>query len=93
MSMYGKYPKVKIDGKWVEQNGLNGAPKAWPTTDCSQDKRLTVQAQANELNINQIMKKVEKGQMVKGVANEGTFADVSRFNGTGRCHYYGSRGR
>lgn len=81
MSMYGKYPQVKIDGKWVEQNGLNGAPKAWPTTDCSKDVRLTVQAQANETDINQIMKRVEKGLMVNANATEGRFEDISEFNG------------
>lgn len=81
MSMYGKYPKVKVNGVEVEQNGLNGAPKAWPTTDCSKDKLLTVQAQENETNINQIMKKIEKGQMINAYMNEGVFEDISEFDG------------
>lgn len=81
MSMYGKYPKVKVGDQWVEQNGMNGAPKAWPTTDCSKDKILTVQAQKNETDINQIMKKIEKGMMVNTVAEEGRFEDISDFDG------------
>lgn len=81
MSMYGKYPKVKIDGKWVEQNGIDGAPKAWPTTDCSNDPILTVQAQRNEVDINQIMKKVEKGMMLNLNEKQGVFQDISEFDG------------
>lgn len=79
--MYGKYPKVQKDGKWVEQNGLDGAPKAWPTTDCSKDPILTVQAQRNDTDINQIMKKIEKGMMLNINQKEGTFQDISEFNG------------
>lgn len=81
MSMYGKYPKVKINGEWVEQNGLNGAPKAWPTTDCSKDPLLTVQAQRNDVDINQIMKKIEKGMMINVNPFEGRFEDISEFDG------------
>lgn len=81
MSMYGKYPKVKINGEWVEQNGLNGAPKAWPTTDCSKDKILTVQSAKNDTDINQIMKKVEKGMMLDFTMGEGRFEDISEFSG------------
>lgn len=80
MSMYGKYPKVQLNGKWVEQNGLDGAPKAWPTTDCSKDKVLTVQSLRTEVDINQIMKKVEKGMMLD-VQNDGVFDDISEFDG------------
>lgn len=81
MSMYGKYKPVVVDGKLVEQNGLNGAPKAWPVTDCSKDKMLTVQAQRNDCDINQIMKKIEKGMLVNTTALEGRFEDVSEFDG------------
>lgn len=80
MSMYGKYPKVKVNGEWVEQNGLNGAPKAWPTTDCSKDERLTVQAQANECDINTIVKRMEKGMLLNTNQNEGVFQDVSEYS-------------
>lgn len=81
MSMYGKYPKVKVDGLYVEQNGLNGAPKAWPTTDCSKDKIITVQAPRDEVNINVIMKKIEKGMMINSNTGEPTFQDISEFDG------------
>lgn len=81
MSMYGKYPKVKINGVWVEQNGLNGAPKAWPTTDCSKDKILTVQAPREEVDINKIMKRIEKGMMVNNNDLEGRFEDISEYDG------------
>lgn len=82
MSMYGKYPKVKNEfGEMVEQNGLNGAPKAWPTTDCSGDVRLTVQAPRDEVDINKIVKKIEKGQLVDINAREGVFQDISDFDG------------
>lgn len=81
MSMYGKYPKVNVNGEWVEQNGLNGAPKAWPATDCSNDPVITVQAQRNDVDINQIMKRVEKGMMLNVNANEGRFEDISEFDG------------
>lgn len=80
MSMYGAYPKVKNSkGEWVEQNGLNGSPKAWPTTDCSKDKNLTVQSARNETNINQIMKRIEKGQLINTNLQEGRFEDISEF--------------
>lgn len=82
MSMYGKYPKVKnAEGQWVEQNGLNGAPKAWPTTDCSKDKILTVQAPREEVDINQIIKRYEKGMMINQLAEEPRFEDISEFEG------------
>lgn len=81
MSMYGKYPKVKIGDSWVEQNGLGGAPKAWPTTDCSADPLITVQSQKNDVDINQIMKRVEKGMMLNVNSNEGRFEDISEFDG------------
>lgn len=80
MSMYGKYPKVKVDGKWVEQNGLNGAPKAWPTTDCSNDKKLTVQAPRTEVDINVIVKRMQAGKMPE-IRQNGKFEDVSKFEG------------
>lgn len=80
MSMYGKYPQVKVNGVFVEQNGLNGAPKAWPTTDCSKDKILTVQAPKDEVDINKIMARVAKGQMIGGLEN-GRFMDVSEYDG------------
>lgn len=79
--MYGKYPKVNINGKWVEQNGLDGAPKAWPATDCSKDKMLTVQAPRNEVDINEIMRKAEKGMMINGLDKEPRFEDISEFDG------------
>lgn len=81
MSMYGAYPKVKINGVLVEQNGLNGAPKAWPTTDCSKDPILTVQAPREEVNINSIMKRIEKGQLVDAGPGEQVFQDISEFEG------------
>lgn len=77
MSMYGKYPKVKINGKEVEQNGLDGAPKAWPTTDCSKDKIITVQSLKDEVDINKIIKKMEKGMIPE--FSEGMYMDVSEF--------------
>lgn len=80
MSMYGKYPQVKIDGKFVEQNGLNGAPKAWPTTDCSKDKVMVTQSLKDEVDINKIMEKIAKGQMMENL-KEGIFEDISEYNG------------
>lgn len=81
MSMYGKFPRVMFNGKLVEQNGLDGAPKAWPTTDCSKDVRLTVQAPREEVDINRIVKKMEKGQLVGVNGVVGRFEDLSQFDG------------
>lgn len=78
MSMYGKYPKVKVNGKWVEQNGLDDNPKAWPTTDCSKDVRLTSQAPREDVDINKIVKRMEAGMLVDSrILREGVYEDVS----------------
>lgn len=81
MSMYGKYPKVKnLNGDWVEQNGIDGAPHAWPTTDCSKDKRLTVQSSREEVDINNIAKKMKLGYQ-PDISQGGRFEDISEFDG------------
>lgn len=82
MSMYGKYPKImKDNGKEIEQNGLDGSPKAWPTTDCSKDVRLTSQAAREEVDINKIVKRMEAGQMIDSrIIREGVYEDVSELN-------------
>lgn len=86
MSMFGKYSKVKIDGSFVEQNGLDGAPKAWPTTDCSQDVRLTSQAPREEVDINSIVKRMESGKMVDSrILREGVYEDVSGIGDLADC--------
>ena len=81
MSMFGKYPPVVVEGKLVEQNGLNGAPKAWPTTDCSKDPVIASQSQKDAVDINKIVSKMEKGLAVSVLQREGSFDDVSMFDG------------
>lgn len=81
MGMFGKYPKVKVGDKWLEQNGMDGAPKAWPTTDCSKDVRLTSQAPREDVDINKIVAKMNKGLAVAGNPALGKFDDVSEFGG------------
>ena len=87
MSMFGKYPKVKNkNGEFVEQNGVNGAPKAWPTTDCSKDVRLTSQAQREDVDINKIVKRMESGQMLDSrILREGVYEDVSEIGDLADC--------
>lgn len=78
--MYGKYPKVMENGKLVEQNGLNGAPKAWPVSDKFEPVK-TVQAAKDEVDINKIMQRIEKGQMMDMLKDDGRFEDISEFEG------------
>lgn len=71
MSMYGKYPKV---------NGKEQVAR--PSVDCSGDKVLTVQSDADEANINKIVAKMEKGQMsFRMNAAPPFYGDVSEFDG------------
>lgn len=85
--MFGKYPKVKNkNGEFVEQNGVNGAPKAWPTTDCSKDVRLTSQAQREDVDINKIVKRMESGQMLDSrIIREGVYEDISDIGDLASC--------
>jgi len=78
--MYGKNKKVKIGENWYEQNGRNGTKRP----KCSVEKyeqTLTSQSYKDECDINKIMAKIEKGQMVDRLVRDGRFDDVSEFEG------------
>lgn len=47
--------------------------------DCSKDKSLTVQAPADEVDINKIMARIEKGHPVMTSTGEPFYRDVSEF--------------
>lgn len=49
--------------------------------DFSKTKSLTVQAPTDEVDINKIMARIQKGQTVMTSAGEPWFGDVSEFNG------------
>lgn len=49
--------------------------------DYSKDQIRTVQAQENEVNINQIVKRIQKGQFVPEYHGEPFYGDVSEFSG------------
>lgn len=75
MSMYGKFPKVMKDGKSVEQ-------LANPVVDCSKDIRITVQADANSVDINKMIERIEKGGMLPALkSGQPFYGDVSSFDG------------
>lgn len=52
-----------------------------PTVDCSKDKVLTVQADANEVDINKLVARALKGHPVMTSAGEPFYGDVSEFGG------------
>lgn len=73
MSMFGKHPK-----KW------NGKLQRWddfPNTDFSNDKIMTVQASKDEVDINKIVARVNKGLAVPVMNGEPFYGDVSEFGG------------
>lgn len=63
----------------MPQNRYPGWPK--PETDCSGDKRLTVQASTDEVDINKIVKRVIKGQGVPVFNGKPFYGDVSELGG------------
>lgn len=79
MSMYGKYKKVYKDGVLVK-------PVVKETIDCSKDPVLTVQAPREEVDINKIVKRMEKGQMIDSrILREGVYEDVSELGDLSEC--------
>lgn len=70
MSSYGKYPKMK-DGS---------ERKAWPVTECTEEERMTVQADRDEADINKIVARFQKsGQLPPTLRGEPFYGDVSEF--------------
>lgn len=68
MSMYGKY-KDKVGPLDVSD---------WPTTDCTGDKGLAVQADRDEADINKIVARMQKtGQLPPMRGGEPFYGDVS----------------
>lgn len=75
MSMYGAFPVLIVNGKPVQQ-------KARPVLDCSDDDRLTVQAERDVVDINKIVARLEKGQMSARLNGaEPFYGDVSDLDG------------
>lgn len=71
MSGYGAFPKVKINGVFVEQ-------KANPVVDCSKDPGFTSQADREDADINKIVARFEKSAgAVRLNAREPFYGDVS----------------
>lgn len=60
---------------------LNGTGER-PVVDCSKGKRMTVQSDKNQANINSIVRRIEKGGMLHNL-NSGTpfYGDVSEYAG------------
>jgi phage internal scaffolding protein len=52
-----------------------------PTVDCSGDKPLTVQASRDEVDINKIVARIQKGQAVPTLNGQAFFGDVSELGG------------
>lgn len=70
--MMGRIPPKNWNGqRWVDA----------PTTDCSKDKILTVQAPASELNINSIVARILKGGTAPVYGGKPFYGDVSEFDG------------
>lgn len=69
--MYGKHPKNWDGKKWLDP----------PTVDCSKDSPVTVQSSGIEVDINKIVKRIEKGMPVPVLNGEPFYGDVSGFSG------------
>lgn len=63
------------------KDGDLAAQARFTDIDCSKDKGLTTQADANEVDINKIVARVIKGQPVLTSAGEPFYGDVSEFGG------------
>lgn len=76
MSMYGKYAGIVAPLSVVE----------WPVTDCSNDKGFTVQADAEQADINKIIARFNKsGQLPPTLRGEPFYGDVSEMGDLQEC--------
>lgn len=55
--------------------------RVWPTVDCSGEPPMTVQASRDEVDINRIVARIEKGLAVPVLAGEPFYGDVSMLDG------------
>lgn len=70
MSMYGKHPRQWGGDRWLDP----------PTTDCSGDEPLTVQADSDAVDINKLVARIERGH-VPEFRGQPFYGDVSEFDG------------